>query len=165
MIPTESWSGVSTWNVRPYMSGDIRSATGTRTDVTYFDRSPYATSSFASSLGFFDVASAAGVCAFAVSAAPIARPARAALFFRNPRRSGRLVLMGRKYNPRVSRFLRLFATSAFAFAASSGDFSVVRLTAPPSTNWPTNGGNLYNQRYSPLKGIDRTNVTRLKGVW
>src|SRR6185369_16272809 len=87
MMPTESCNGVSTWNVRPYMSGDIRSATGTRTDVTNLERSPYATSSFASSFGLFDAASAAaGVCAFAVSAAPSARPARAALFFRNPRR-------------------------------------------------------------------------------
>ncbi len=45
------------------------------------------------------------------------------------------------------------------------DFSGATLTAPPTTSWPTNGGNLYNQRYSPLKAIDRTNVTQLKGVW
>src|SRR6185436_2284724 len=45
------------------------------------------------------------------------------------------------------------------------DFSAAKLTAPPSSGWPTNGGNLYNQRYSPLKAIDRTNVAQLKGVW
>ncbi len=28
------------------------------------------------------------------------------------------------------------------------------LTAPPRTGWPTNGGNLYNQRYSPLNAIN-----------
>ena len=44
-------------------------------------------------------------------------------------------------------------------------FSAAKLTAPPTTGWPTNGGNLYNQRYSPLEAIDRTNVAGLKGVW
>src|SRR5579862_205493 len=45
------------------------------------------------------------------------------------------------------------------------DFSAARLTAPPTTGWPTNGGNLYNQRYSPLTAINRGNVAQLKGVW
>jgi alcohol dehydrogenase (cytochrome c) len=45
------------------------------------------------------------------------------------------------------------------------DFAGAKLTAHPTTSWPTNGGNLYNQRYSPLKAIDRTNVAQLKGVW
>jgi len=45
------------------------------------------------------------------------------------------------------------------------DFSAETLTGLPTTNWPTNGGNLFNQRYSPLKGITRANVTQLKGVW
>ncbi|MEJ0100029.1 MAG: PQQ-binding-like beta-propeller repeat protein [Pseudomonadota bacterium] len=35
----------------------------------------------------------------------------------------------------------------------------------PTTSWPTNGGNLYNQRYSPLKRLDRDNVKELKAVW
>ena len=48
---------------------------------------------------------------------------------------------------------------------SGRDFSSEILTGPPTTNWPTNGGNLFNQRYSPLKGITRANVTQLKGVW
>jgi alcohol dehydrogenase (cytochrome c) len=39
------------------------------------------------------------------------------------------------------------------------------LVAPPTTSWPTNGGNWYNQRYSPLTQIDRSNVANLKGVW
>jgi quinohemoprotein ethanol dehydrogenase len=50
-------------------------------------------------------------------------------------------------------------------AQSSRDFSTEILTEPPTTNWPTNGGNLYNQRFSPLKAINRTNVAQLKGVW
>jgi quinohemoprotein ethanol dehydrogenase len=44
-------------------------------------------------------------------------------------------------------------------------FSAASLTALPTTSWPTNGGNLYNQRYSPLQAINRANVAQLKGVW
>ena len=39
------------------------------------------------------------------------------------------------------------------------------LVAAPAANWPTNGGNWYNQRYSPLTQIDGGNVANLKGVW
>jgi quinohemoprotein ethanol dehydrogenase len=39
------------------------------------------------------------------------------------------------------------------------------LLQPPTTGWPTNGGNLYNQRWSPLTAINRDNVAQLKGVW
>src|SRR5262245_4117046 len=61
----------------------------------------------------------------------------------------------------------LLVTSGLAQDVGRGsrDFSGATLTAPPTTNWPTNGGNLYNQRYSPLKGITRDNVAQLKGLW
>jgi len=60
----------------------------------------------------------------------------------------------------------LLVTSGLAQAPRGAqDFSGAKLTAHPTTNWPTNGGNLYNQRYSPLKAINRSNVTQLKGVW
>src|SRR6185295_6119239 len=39
------------------------------------------------------------------------------------------------------------------------------LVDPPRDGWPTNGGNWYNQRYSPLTQIDRSNVGKLKGLW
>jgi quinohemoprotein ethanol dehydrogenase len=39
------------------------------------------------------------------------------------------------------------------------------LVAAPSADWPTNGGDWGNRRYSPLEAIDRTNVASLKGVW
>jgi alcohol dehydrogenase (cytochrome c) len=48
---------------------------------------------------------------------------------------------------------------------SSDPFAAETLTSAPTTGWPTNGGNLYNQRYSPLAAINRANVTQLKGVW
>jgi alcohol dehydrogenase (cytochrome c) len=48
---------------------------------------------------------------------------------------------------------------------SGHDFSAAALAAAPTTSWPTNGGNLHNQRYSPLTAINRTNIGQLKGVW
>ncbi len=39
------------------------------------------------------------------------------------------------------------------------------LKALPTSGWITNGGNIYNQRYSPLTTINRDNVSELKGVW
>jgi alcohol dehydrogenase (cytochrome c) len=44
-------------------------------------------------------------------------------------------------------------------------FTPQQLLAAPTTNWLTNGGNLYNQRYSPLQQINRDNVERLKAEW
>src|SRR5262245_30718500 len=55
--------------------------------------------------------------------------------------------------------------SAQSQRTGANDFTAGALTAQPTSNWPTNGGNLFNQRYSPLKSIDRTNVAQLKGVW
>src|SRR5215831_3729052 len=57
------------------------------------------------------------------------------------------------------------ALAALLTASSGGDFTATRLAALPTTGWATNGGSLYNQRYSPLKAIDRSNVAQLKGVW
>jgi alcohol dehydrogenase (cytochrome c) len=55
--------------------------------------------------------------------------------------------------------------AATALAQRGAAFSPQALTAPPRDGWRTNGGNLYNQRYSPLARIDRGNVGELKGVW
>jgi alcohol dehydrogenase (cytochrome c) len=38
-------------------------------------------------------------------------------------------------------------------------------TGAPTANWPTNGGDWYNRRYSPHVQINRDNVAILKGVW
>ena len=66
----------------------------------------------------------------------------------------------------MKTFFFVLLTSALAgLLASEHDFSAARLTGLPTTSWPTNGGNLYNQRYSPLKAINRENVARLRGVW
>jgi alcohol dehydrogenase (cytochrome c) len=72
-----------------------------------------------------------------------------------------------RYAGLLTAVAALLVTSALAQVkqGSAHEFSAAKLTASPTTSWPTNGGNLYNQRYSPLKAIDQTNVTKLKGVW
>ena len=59
--------------------------------------------------------------------------------------------------------------SANAFAqgapASPPKFTAKQLTAPPAESWLTNGGNLYNQRYSTLALINKDNVAKLKPTW
>jgi quinohemoprotein ethanol dehydrogenase len=44
-------------------------------------------------------------------------------------------------------------------------FSARELVALPRADWITNGGNLFNQRYSPLTLLDRDNVAGLKALW
>ncbi|HEY5624181.1 MAG TPA: PQQ-binding-like beta-propeller repeat protein, partial [Gammaproteobacteria bacterium] len=50
-------------------------------------------------------------------------------------------------------------------AQTAPPFTPAELTELPTTNWVTNGGDLYNRRYSPLTAIDRDNVSELRGVW
>ena len=53
--------------------------------------------------------------------------------------------------------------------SSSGDMSARSMphawTQFPTTQWPTNGGDYFNRRYSPLDEIDRSSVADLRGVW
>lgn len=44
-------------------------------------------------------------------------------------------------------------------------FAARDLAALPTTGWLTNGGNLANQRYSPLTQINTDNVAGMKAVW
>jgi quinohemoprotein ethanol dehydrogenase len=44
-------------------------------------------------------------------------------------------------------------------------FNAAQLKAAPTDAWITNGGNLHNQRYSPLSQINRENVATLKAEW
>ncbi len=64
--------------------------------------------------------------------------------------------------------------SAHVYAASNNAdhgivsapaFSKEQLAAAPTTGWMTNGGNLFNQRYSPLSQINRDNIRTLKAQW
>ena len=58
----------------------------------------------------------------------------------------------------------LFASNLFG-AENSESWNAARFLEHPTTEWLTNGGNLYNQRYSPLTQINTDNVKQLKAVW
>ncbi|HVY63792.1 MAG TPA: PQQ-binding-like beta-propeller repeat protein [Gammaproteobacteria bacterium] len=49
--------------------------------------------------------------------------------------------------------------------AKAPAFTAAELVRPAGNHWITNGGNVYNQRYSTLGQIDRTNVGQVKAVW
>jgi quinohemoprotein ethanol dehydrogenase len=68
---------------------------------------------------------------------------------------------------RAIRTIGLLAALAGASGAALADRSPegTDLVAPPTRSWPTNGGDWYNRRYSPLTNIDRGNVAQLKAVW
>ena len=75
--------------------------------------------------------------------------------------------MGRVVSMMAGATLALVLVAS-GFAQGRADraaFSASALFAAPTTGWPTNGGNLYNQRYSPLTAINRANVAQFKGVW
>lgn len=44
-------------------------------------------------------------------------------------------------------------------------FTAEQLARHPRTGWFTNGGNIYNQRYSPLAQINRDNIDQVKAEW
>lgn len=61
-------------------------------------------------------------------------------------------------------------TSAAGLAAAqsappSPAFTAEQLSALPTTMWATFGGNLANQRFSPLDQINISNVSHVKAVW
>ncbi len=64
-------------------------------------------------------------------------------------------------NRRAARLAAPIVVGLLA-ACEQPDMSLV---PPPQIGWPTNGGNWYNQRYSPLTDIDRGTVANLKAVW
>jgi quinohemoprotein ethanol dehydrogenase len=78
-------------------------------------------------------------------------------------RRGRSTLPGA--NLGASAAWLLLAAAAVQAGERAPPFAGTALVAPPRTGWPTNGGNWYNQRYSPLTAINRDNVEHLKGVW
>jgi len=52
-----------------------------------------------------------------------------------------------------------------ARVAPAPAFGAAELRALAGRNWVTNGGNLFNQRYSSLAQINRDNVQNVKAVW
>ena len=66
---------------------------------------------------------------------------------------------------RITTAIALALIWPLAHGQSAPAFSSETLTALPTGSWPTNGGNIYNQRYSPLDQVNQSNVSQLKGVW
>lgn len=73
----------------------------------------------------------------------------------------------------VAAVLALFSSAGWSAGPGSPQgaispapaFSIQQLNQAPEDDWLTNGGSLRNQRYSPLKEINSSNVHQLKGVW
>ncbi|MDE0372694.1 MAG: PQQ-binding-like beta-propeller repeat protein [Rhodospirillales bacterium] len=76
--------------------------------------------------------------------------------------SGRLTLFGAVAPLALGMVLAALATPD---SVAQEAFSPAELTRLPTDAWLTNGGDLYNRRYSPLTAINRDNVAGLKGVW
>jgi len=84
--------------------------------------------------------------------------------------SGRRLEFGRR--DRLQPAQGIAAIAVIVLAAVSVDsqqrsaaFPANELAALPRANWLKNGGNLFNQNYSPLAQINRETVANLKGVW
>jgi len=73
----------------------------------------------------------------------------------------------------VTAALALVLPCACALAAAPAEtqikvapaFDAKQLTTLPTTQWITNGGTVFNQRYSPLQLLNRDNVAGLKALW
>ena len=61
--------------------------------------------------------------------------------------------------------LGLMLAAGSAIAGDAPAFTSEQLSKDPLNNWITNGGSLYNQRYSPLNEINAGNVNQLKADW
>ncbi|TAJ94150.1 MAG: quinonprotein alcohol dehydrogenase [Gammaproteobacteria bacterium] len=82
------------------------------------------------------------------------------------------MLLNRGLGSRTVTLLAILtgATGWAGHAAAQGiipspAFTAEQLHALPTDGWVTNGGNLYNQRYSPLAAINRDNIKQVKAVW
>jgi quinohemoprotein ethanol dehydrogenase len=68
----------------------------------------------------------------------------------------------------MHRLLFLMSMILFAANGNAADltaFTAKQLTDLPVGDWLTNGGNIHNQRYSPLIEINTSNVAALKADW
>ena len=68
----------------------------------------------------------------------------------------------------MRRPLLLLCLTLSAITGNAGEapaFTGKQLTEFPVDNWLTNGGNVLNQRYSPLTEINSSNVAELKAEW
>jgi len=77
--------------------------------------------------------------------------------------------MSRQSLLKLAAFVAVLVAAPLAaqhvYPTVSPAFTAEQLTAWPTDGWITNGGNVYNQRYSPLTQINRDNVAELKPEW
>ena len=70
---------------------------------------------------------------------------------------------------KMSRILRsvlvVVAATSFVFSAGGSGARAQGGTAMPGTDWPTYGGNLASQRYSPADQITKDNFNKLEIAW
>ena len=76
-----------------------------------------------------------------------------------------LLLGAPRQQPQAANTVALREIRTDSAIVASPAFSDKELTALPTSGWLKNGGNLFNQNYSPLTQINRQNVGNLKAVW
>ena len=74
-----------------------------------------------------------------------------------------ILMLGTCYSP--GGHAQTSATRGAPWHASPAFHETASSQRCRATGWLTNGGNLANQRYSPLTEINRDNVANLRGVW
>ncbi len=74
-------------------------------------------------------------------------------------------VLGHSERQKTKTVIETPALAAKALIHPAPRFSTSDLAATASDNWITNGGSLWNQRYSALDEINASNVSQLKGVW
>jgi alcohol dehydrogenase (cytochrome c) len=74
-------------------------------------------------------------------------------------------VLGRSEKQQTKTVIQTPAMAAKALIEPAPRFSASDLAKQPTGDWPTNGGDDFNQRYSALSQIDTSNVSQLKGVW
>jgi quinohemoprotein ethanol dehydrogenase len=74
-------------------------------------------------------------------------------------------VLGRSEKQQTKIVVQTPAMAAKALIDPTPRFTTDDLSATASEDWLTNGGSLWNQRYSSLDQIDTSNVSQLKGVW
>jgi quinohemoprotein ethanol dehydrogenase len=74
-------------------------------------------------------------------------------------------VLGRSEKQQTKTVVQTPAMAAKALIDPTPRFTTDDLSATASEDWLTNGGSLWNQRYSSLDQIDTSNVSQLKGVW
>jgi quinohemoprotein ethanol dehydrogenase len=74
-------------------------------------------------------------------------------------------VIGHSERQKTRTVIQTPALAAKALIHPAPKFSTEDLGATAGDDWITNGGSLWNQRYSSLDDINDSNVSQLKGVW